>query len=900
MEGSSNTSLLIKKFSRYKVGVTFFWILIVFYIVIILGGFISPYTAGTPYQGEAAQGGQARELYTYYKSKTMHPPTPINFEMGENGLRAFTKEYKRLEKPGYNTFIELGVEKSIGEIIDFIKLEAIESIIDNYPIEEKQKEIEVKYEIEDGVYETETEIETYNYPTYLIDLSNKLSKENKPIFIKLVNSSQNQKQHIAELIINTIEEDLIQKSAKKVISSNFTYNDFKSIISGLIEEKNYTEEQLKIIYKSDFPIEVVHEIIRQKQGMVLDVILREMGIGGISANINVEQLLTLFDSMIKNIDTHLKKEIIVQTKTYKMVDDKIGFEGNIEYLEKLLNEYDSLNDEIKEAQYFEENLENYPNIIKEAIVKYLELEVPDMTLSSYYSALRNTDYFKNLPSEVIKEFKNTWLRDANIKPFKGELYKEIRDQLPPEFAKIINNSPTYLNTTLSGFIQKTPYYVTKSMLKEIIEKEVPENILKKQYIEVKKQLPPEMVELIEEFRNTDLTVKDLLRYVIDRKIIEKLPQEDFTSVNSIDALQDMVVNEELLKEEMPPSVEELFRKYIDFSDKTVEEILELIPHVCDNENIPTRGRIVVKKYLKLLEANLNMPVFDVFRNNNEYLTKYLKSYIKQERLQFEHDLKFFVEGEDYTLFWVFKTNIHLFGTVDKGTFYLMGADEQGRDILSRIIYGGSISMSVGFLGVFLSLSLSIIIGGVAGYFGGMVDWLVMRICEIVLLFPSFYLLLTLRGILPTDMSPEQRFILIIVILSFMFWAGGARVIRGFILSGKNQDFVIAAKIAGIPTYLVILKHLLPQISSYLIVRVSIGIPGYIIYETSLSWLGFGISEPSVSWGLMLSIMRELSIISVATDYPWLLWPAAVVVLAVMCYQIIGDAIRDTLDPMVKR
>jgi peptide/nickel transport system permease protein len=134
----------------------------------------------------------------------------------------------------------------------------------------------------------------------------------------------------------------------------------------------------------------------------------------------------------------------------------------------------------------------------------------------------------------------------------------------------------------------------------------------------------------------------------------------------------------------------------------------------------------------------------------------------------------------------------------------------------------------------------------------------------------------------------------------MQWAGLARVIRGFILSGKNQDYVIAAQVQGIPIPLIILKHLLPQISSYLIVIISIGVPGYIMMETNLSFLGFGISEPSVSWGLMLSVLRELSIISVATDYPWLLWPAIAVAMTVMAFQLIGDAVRDTLDPMVKR
>jgi peptide/nickel transport system permease protein len=915
MEGS-NISLLIKKFSRYKVGLTFFWILVAIYIIIILGGFISPYTAGTPYQGEAAQGGKARDLYTYYKSKTMHPPTPINFEIGENGLRAFSKEYKRLERPGYNIFIELGVERTIGGIIDFIKEQSIEPLIDNFPVEEKEKEVEITEEIDDGVFETYVDIEKYNYPTYLIDITNKLPNDIKGNFIKSVNSSQNQKQYIAEILIQTIDEESLIRSTKRVISSNFALSDFRSIIINLIDNENLSDKEVVEIYQSDFNTDrakelgIAEEITRQKQGMVLDLVLKDLGAGGISTKMTTEQYIKLFDGILENMDDNLKKDIYIETKTYKMNEDTIGFEGNIEYIEELLDAYNSLDSEIKDAAFFEvvlnEKPENFPDIIKEAIMKYLELEVPDMTLSAYYNALRNTDYYNNIPDDVTKEFRNKWIRDKSIRPLKNELYKDIKDQLPVDFVEIIDNSPAYINTTLHGFIKRTPDYVSEKILADIVKDKIPQELLEKNYESVKRELPDEVVELIEEYKNTDITVKDLIRYVIDRNVIDKeLEQSDYTTINSRDELQDMVVkagndfftNESL---QIPSAVKTLFLKYVDLSDKTVGEVLDLIPHVCDNKNIPTKELIVVKKYEKLLKNQLSDTLWEAFQSNNKHLLDYLKYYIKQERYQFEHDLGFFVEGEEYQLFWVFNTNIHLFGPIDKGTFYLMGADEQGRDIFSRIIYGGAISMSVGILGMFLSILIAIVIGGIAGYFGGMIDWLVMRICEIVLLFPSFYLLLTLRGILPTDLAPTERFILIIVILSFMQWAGTARVIRGFILSGKNQDFVTASKVSGIPTYLVIIKHLLPQISSWLIVRISIGIPGYIIYETSLSYLGFGISEPSVSWGLMLSVMRELSIISVATDYPWLLWPAFVVVIAVMCFQIIGDALRDTLDPMVKR
>ncbi len=204
----SNTSLLLKKFSRYKLGLVCFWFLVVMYIIVRLGGFISPYTPGTPYQGEAAQGGQARELYSYYKTKTMHPPTPI--QMSSDG-RLYTREMQRQERPGYNIFIPLGVEGSITNVIDIIKAQSVESIIDNFPLGEK-----------DGI----------EYPTPLIELINKLSKDSKPLLLRLLNNSQTQKDWIADIIIETIDKDMRVSSVQSVVRSNFLFEEFKSTIIG--------------------------------------------------------------------------------------------------------------------------------------------------------------------------------------------------------------------------------------------------------------------------------------------------------------------------------------------------------------------------------------------------------------------------------------------------------------------------------------------------------------------------------------------------------------------------------------------------------------------------------------------------------------------------------------------
>ncbi len=884
MEGS-NFSLLIKKFSRYKVGVIFFWVLVLMYFIVVLGGFISPYTPGTPYQGEAAQGGEERRLYDYYKSKIMHPPTPIHSDgsIFEGNFRLYTKEHKRLEKPGYNVFIELGVERSLSDLMRFIKSQAAESIVMNFPESRG------------------------NEPTQLIELANKLNNDNKPIFIKLVNNSSTQKNNVAGLIKGAVSEDLRRRAVMKIISENFTFDEFTSIITNISED--YSEEQLRQIYSGNFSIDgsqnIVDEVIEQKRGMALDFILKEMGAGGVNTKIENSQLIRLFDDMLEKIPDDIAENIMVQTQTYKMTDI-IGFEGKLSKVKRLVREYQELSQE-QQTGNIENNLSEYPAIIQEAIVNYLELQSPDLPVENYYSEIRRSEYYDTISEETQDAFEDYY--NENIRrdrELRDRLYKEVIDNDPELlgdiFREVVENSPQYQATTVRGLIKDTPSYTAEEILDNIKE-DIGEELLSNNYVSVKGQLPQYVVSLIDEYQDTDFTVRQLIREVVPKRELDNLPDNEFTSVNSRDDLQNRVFNEQIYSEmSQSPNVIDLFQKYTTIKGKNVKEALEIIPLTSDNLGIPTLREIAIKKYTtdNDLAPILNDTVIQAVEDGNETLMQYLGIFVQEERRQYEHELGWFVEGEEYTLFWIFNTNIHLFGTKDRGTFYLLGADEQGRCILSRIIYGGRISLTVGFLGMFMSVVIAVAIGGVAGYFGGMIDWIVMRICEIMLLFPSFYLLLTLRGVLPTDLSPEQRFILIVIILSLIHWAGLARVIRGFILAGKNQDYVIAAQVQGVPTPLVILKHLLPQISSYLIVRISIGIPGYIMMETSLSWLGFGISEPSVSWGLMLSVLRELSIISVATDYPWLLWPAVIVSVTIMAFQLIGDAVRDTLDPMVKR
>ena len=262
----------------------------------------------------------------------------------------------------------------------------------------------------------------------------------------------------------------------------------------------------------------------------------------------------------------------------------------------------------------------------------------------------------------------------------------------------------------------------------------------------------------------------------------------------------------------------------------------------------------------------------------------------------KYPVYFFTHGHTHYLFGFIKTDIHLFG-VKEGKIFLLGADNLGRDIFSRMLYASRISLSIGLIGVFLSFLIGAIVGGIAGYFGGRVDNILMRISEIVMSFPGFYLMLTLRAVFPITLSSVEVFLLIVVILSFIGWAGLARVIRGMVLSIREQDFVLAAKSYGASSIRIIIKHILPNTYSYLLIAATLSIPGYILGESALSLLGLGIQEPYASWGNMLASARSITAIS---QYPWILAPGVAIFLTVLAFNLLGDAFRDALDPKLKR
>lgn len=262
----------------------------------------------------------------------------------------------------------------------------------------------------------------------------------------------------------------------------------------------------------------------------------------------------------------------------------------------------------------------------------------------------------------------------------------------------------------------------------------------------------------------------------------------------------------------------------------------------------------------------------------------------------KHYVKLFAEGFEYKFLGLIKTNKHLIGTDKGGELHLLGCDINGRDNFSRLLYGGRISLTIGFLALLISFPIGLIYGGISGYFGGKLDNILMRIAEAVMSIPTFYLLIILAAILPSNMTSAQRFALITVILAFIGWAGFARVVRGMVLSIKNEDYVKAAKSIGQTDFKIITKHILPQTSSYVIIAIALSIPSFILAESGLSFLGLGIQQPDASWGNMLKEAQEFANIMYR---PWLLTPGFLIFIAVLSYNIIGDTIRDVLDPKSK-
>ena len=253
----------------------------------------------------------------------------------------------------------------------------------------------------------------------------------------------------------------------------------------------------------------------------------------------------------------------------------------------------------------------------------------------------------------------------------------------------------------------------------------------------------------------------------------------------------------------------------------------------------------------------------------------------------------FVRGDPYELWGLFPSDVHLFGVTDGRRAYLFGTDNLGRDLLSRVIHGGRISLSIGLVGIAISFLLGIILGGISGYFGGTVDVVIQRLVEFLRSIPDLPLWMALSVALPRYWSIERIYFGIVVILSLVGWTSIARVVRGKFMAVREEEFITAAVVAGAGTGRILFRHLLPSFASYMIASLTLSVPGMILGETALSFIGLGLQTPAISWGVLL---QESQRIHVLAGSPWLLLPGGCVIVTVLAFNFLGDGLRDAADP----
>ena len=300
---------------------------------------------------------------------------------------------------------------------------------------------------------------------------------------------------------------------------------------------------------------------------------------------------------------------------------------------------------------------------------------------------------------------------------------------------------------------------------------------------------------------------------------------------------------------------------------------------------PTRIRIYDAE-----EHRIRWPFIYAWDQHRDPETLGLRYLLNTEQ---RHPLGIFVRGDSYQLWGLFDSNYHLLGVHGEQKIYLLGADQQGRDLFSRVVYGTRISLTIGLIGVAMSFTLGIVLGGISGYFGGVADVVIQRVIEVLISIPSLPLWMALSAAIPQEWKITKVFFGITIILSLLGWPGMAREVRGKLLSLRQEDFVITARLDGAGKLRIIVRHMIPSFLSHIIATGTLAIPGMIIGETSLSFLGIGLRPPAISWGVLLQSAQNIQAVA---STPWLLLPAGFVIAAVLAFNFLGDGLRDAADP----
>jgi peptide/nickel transport system permease protein len=317
------------------------------------------------------------------------------------------------------------------------------------------------------------------------------------------------------------------------------------------------------------------------------------------------------------------------------------------------------------------------------------------------------------------------------------------------------------------------------------------------------------------------------------------------------------------------------------------------PYVPEDTFIRYKLAPPTKIHLIDSDGNLRFPfVYQIIRERDPETLRNIFT----ENPEVMYPIKFLVQGSPYKFWGAWDTTWHLFGLdvpQEEQGIMLFGADRLGRDLFSRVIYGARISLSIGLIGVFMSLSFGIVIGGISGYYGGAIDTFIQRTIEFIRSIPQIPLWMALSAALPATWPVTRIYFGITIILSLVSWTGLARVVRGRFLALREEDFVLSARLVGSSEQRIILVHMVPSFLSHIIASLTLSVPGMILSETGLSFIGLGLRAPAISWGVLLQEAQNVSSIVLA---PWVFWPAAAVVSAVLAFNFLGDGLRDAADP----